>query len=394
MKKDNPILIQSQNIKAELIKHRRWLHSHPELGFEEIETSRYISNYLIDLGIEIKTGITKTGVVGVLRGDLPGNTIGLRADIDALPIEEGYDSEYKSKNSGKMHACGHDTHTAMLLAVAKLLNNNRKKLKGLVKFIFQPAEEYVSGAQAILEKGVLKDPNVDIALALHIDPDIGSGKIGIKEGVIMSSMDEFEIEILGKGGHGSNPQNTIDPIVTGAQIVMAVQTIISRKVSPLEPAVVSICQFIAGTKSNIIPASAFLSGTIRSQDKTVRKIIFEELNRIIGGICSTSGAKCKVKINEQVPVTINDKVLYDDFMKCASDILEKNEIIVLDKPKTYSEDFSLFGNIVPSLYFFLGTGNERKDCEYPLHSPEFRIDEDVLPIGTALFANYCLNRKI
>ncbi len=393
MKQNNDILFQAQNMKEELIRIRRHLHSRPELGFEEIETAAFIANYLTELGLEVKTGIATTGVTAVLKGNLPGNTIALRADMDALPVMEAYESEYKSKTDGKMHACGHDTHMTMLLGAAKLLVQNKDKVKGMVKFIFQPAEEGVRGARRMIAEGVLHHPEVDAALALHILPDIESGSIEVKDGIFMSSVDEFEINILGKGGHGSNPQITIDPIVTGAQLVNALQTIVSRKISPVQPSVVSVCQFIAGTKSNTIPQTAYLSGTIRCQDLSVRQTIFEQIDRICRGICSAAGADYTLKINEQVPVTVNDTKLFHDFVRCSSDILEKDKLKIADQARTYSEDFSLFGEKVPAMFFFLGTRNEQKDCIHSLHSPDFKIDEEVLPLGTALFTNYCLNRE-
>lgn len=388
------ILEQADGIKDEIISIRRRLHSNPELGFEEIETTRYIADYLRGFGLEVSTGVGRTGIVAVLKGGVPGNVVALRADIDALPIQEENESEYTSKTEGKMHACGHDGHTAILLGAVRLLSENRRILKGTVKFIFQPAEEYSSGARAMLAEGVLDDPRVDLALALHILPDVKSGYIEVKSGAIMSSMDDFEINITGKGGHGSNPQNTIDPVITGAQLVTSLQTIVSRKISPIQPAVVSVCQFISGTKSNIIPSAAYLSGTIRCQDESVRRFIHEQMDIITKGICSAAGAEYQLKINELVPVTMNDTNVYHDFVNCTSEILGSDKIILMDKTRTYSEDFSLFGEMVPSIMFFLGTYNEQKDCVYPPHNPKFKIDEDILPLGSAIFANYCLKRTI
>jgi len=393
MKKDNFLLLEAQALKEELIRIRRTLHSHPELGYTELMTSRLVSDYLLELGIEVITGVAKTGVIGIIKGALPGNTIALRADMDALPITEAYESEYQSQNEGIMHACGHDAHTAMMLGTAKLLTKHRERLKGTVKLIFQPAEEIVSGAKAMIEEGVLHNPSVDAMIALHVLPDIETGKIEVKEGVIFASADEFEVNILGKGGHGSSPHNTIDPIITGTQIVTAIQTIVSRKIDPAQPAVVSVCQFIAGTKSNIIPSTAYLSGTIRCQDKDVRNKIIEELDRILRGVCSMSGAEYQLNINEQVPIVYNDKSIVKDFAAKTLFILDENEIINMDKPRNYSEDFALYGQNVPSMLFLLGTKNVDKNCIYPLHNPNFTLDEDILPLGTALFTNYCLHRE-
>jgi amidohydrolase len=386
------ILSQAGNIKDELIQLRRRFHAEPELAFEEHKTSAFIADYLKKLGLKVQTGIAKTGVAAVLEGALPGNVTALRADIDALPVTEENKSEYKSKADGKMHACGHDAHTAMLLGAAKILSANREHLSGTIKFIFQPAEECVAGAREMISGGVLRNPDVDVILGLHIIPDIDIGHVEVKSGAIMSSTDEFEITVIGKGGHGSNPQNTVDPITTGAQLVTAIQTIVSRKISPLQAAVVSVCRFHSGEKTNIIPPAAYLGGTIRCQDESVRRMIFKQLDIVAKGICESAGAAYQLKINEQVPAVVNDQKLFDEFVSYSSDILDSAALEIPGHARTYSEDFSLFGEHTPSLYFFLGTRNEKKDCIHPLHSPLFKIDEDVLPLGTALFVNYCLRR--
>jgi len=387
------MLNQVNSIKDELIQLRRRFHSEPELGFEEHKTSAFIADYLNKLGLKVRTGIAKTGVVATLEGLLPGNVAALRADIDALPVTEENESEYKSKVDGKMHACGHDAHTAMLLGVAKILSANRDHLAGTVKFIFQPAEECVAGAGEMIADGALRDPDVDVILGLHIIPDIDAGHVEVKSGAIMSSADEFEIMVIGKGGHGSSPQNTVDPITTGAQLVMAIQTIVSRKISPLQAAVISVCRFHAGEKTNVIPPAAYLGGTIRCQDESVRQMIFRQLETVTKGVCESANAVYQLKITKQVPAVINDPELFDDFVSCSSGILDSAAMEIPPYARTYGEDFSLYGEHVPSLFFYLGTRNEKKDCVHPLHSPLFKIDEDVLPLGTALFVNYCLKRS-
>lgn len=395
MKNDDPILAQAQSIRDEIIQNRRWFHAHPELSFEEYNTADFIKHYLADLGLsEVRTGIAKTGITALLHGDLPGNTILLRADIDALPVKESVESDFKSTVDGRMHACGHDNHMAILLGAARLLVNNKSKLKGTVKFLFQPAEETSKGAKAMLDEGVLQNPQVDLAAALHVISDYDTGTIALKEGVLTASTDMFEIRILGKGGHGSNPQDTIDPLVTGAQLVTALQTIVSRKISPIAGAAFSVCQFLAGTADNIIPETAYLSGTIRCFSKAVRDTILEQVEIITKGICASAGADYEVKITPKVPAVVNDKAVTADFIRCASDILKTEEITLMETAKTYGEDFSLFGNEVPSVFFFLGTKNPAKDCIHPVHSADFTIDEDILPLGAALFTAFCLNRKI
>ena len=392
--KKNDISDQANAMDDELINIYRNLHSQPELSFKEYKTSEYIKNYLEGLGLAVKDGIGKTGVTAVLEGKLPGKTIALRVDMDALPVQEETDLSYKSQNDGIMHACGHDSHTTMLLGVAKLLCKNRDRLKGTVKFIFQPAEEISLGATAMLKEGVLEDPHVDMTLALHVMSSIKSGHILTKSGLFLSAQDEFEIDIIGRGGHGASPQDTIDPVITGAQLVAALQAIVSRKIDPTCPAVVSVCQFIAGTKPNVIPGKAYISGTIRSQDSEVRQTIIDQIETITKGICLSFGADYKVKINPQLSFTINDKEIFNDLIVRSLDIIEKSDIEILEKPYMYGEDFSYFGRHVPSLMFFLGTHNEKKGCIHPVHNSRFMVDEDILPLGVALMTYYCLERKI
>jgi len=377
-----------------LIQLRRRFHSEPELGLEEYKTAEFIADYLKKLGMEVRTGVAKTGVVATLKGELPGNVVGLRADIDALPITEEGEFEYKSKVDGKMHACAHDGHTAILLGAAKILAENKDRLPGAVKFVFQPNEENVAGAKVMIDEGALRDPDVDVMLGLHILPDIDSGYIEVKSGTIMASRDGFEITIIGKGGHGASPHLTVDPVMIGAQIVTAIQTIVSRKISPIQAAVVSVCIFQAGgERANIIPPTAYLAGTIRSMDESVRQMIFNQLSTIANGICESAGATCEVKIKEEIPAVNNDPKLFEEFVRYSYDVLDREALKIPGQGRMYSEDFSLFGECVPAVYFFLGTRNEAKGCVHPVHSPIFKLDEDVLPLGTALLVNYCLSRE-
>jgi amidohydrolase len=281
----------------------------------------------------------------------------------------------------------------MLLGAAALLADKKGRLKGTVKFVFQPAEENGKGAKRMIEEGVLQNPTVDVALALHVDPEVETGKIAVKEGAVTACSDEFQVKILGKGGHSSSPQTTIDPIVVGAQLIMGIQTIVSRKISSLDPAVVSVCQFLAGTTTNVIPSTAAMTGKIRCYSPSVQKTIFDQLEIITKGICSAAGADYELEIVKQAPVTLNDRKVFRDFVRCASDLIGKENIRIMDNPQTFSEDFSLIAEKVPSVLFFIGTKNADKECNYPLHNPKFKIDEDVLPLGAALFADYCLNRQ-
>ena len=388
----NTVMSLANDIKDELVQLWKRLHMQPELGYEEYKTSELIAEYLTELGLSVRRCVGKTGVVGVLEGTKPGNVVGLRADIDGLPVQEENEFEHKSVIDGRMHACGHDSHTAMLLGTAKLLSENRENLAGTVKFVFQPAEEYVTGAQAMIDDNVMHDPDIDLMLALHVIPDIPSGHIEIKSGAITSSTDEFVIRIIGKGGHGSNPQLAIDPIMTGAQLVTAIQTIVSRKISPVMPAAVSFGSFHGGNKSNTIPAAVDMNGTIRCQDEGVRRLIAEQLHQITKGICEASGTEYQLKINDLVPCTFNDDKLCREFIQLSLNLLDKDAIEIPSYSRTYGEDFSLFAQRVPSVLFYLGTRNEEKGCVNPLHSPVFKLDEDVLVLGVALFANFCFNR--
>lgn len=391
MSSQNEILSKAIDIKDELITIYRQLHMNPELSFEEYRTSEFIAGYLEKLGLEVRTGIGKTGVVATLKGMKPGNTIALRADIDALPIQEENSSEYKSKAEGKMHACGHDAHMAILLGAAKLLTENRDKLKGIVKFIFQPAEEIVSGAELMIKEGVLENPRVDEALALHVFPDTRSGHVKIKSGPAMASVDDFEITITGCGGHGSNPQGAVDPIMIGAQIINTLYTVLGRKTRFQDPAVVSVCKFHAGTKSNIIPDKAYMEGTIRCFSEEAKAFVCGQIESVVGGICGINGANFDIKLIKGVPVLINNHELVNKFIKVSEDILQEDQLEVINKPYMVSEDFSLFAQKIPSVMFFLGIRNDEKECIYPLHNPKFTMDEDALCTGTALFVNYCLN---
>ena len=393
MKNDHPILTMALEARDELVALRRRFHARPELSYREHETAKFIADYLRGLGLPVTTGVGGNGVISVIEGAMPGNVIGLRADIDALPIRESSESDFKSEFDGVMHACGHDAHAAILLGTAKLLAANSDRLPGSVKLIFQPAEETVSGAKAMIDDGAFDNPSMDKIIALHVIPDIDSGHISIKRGILMSSRDEFSITITGKGGHGATPQDTIDPIVVGAQLVMAIQTIVSRKINPLSAATISVGQFVAGTQANIIPDEAYINGTIRCQDERVRKLIFEQMTIAANGVCAAAGAACQVDIIEQVPSVVNDETLFEEFINRAEELLDEDELEIADQPRNFSEDFSLFAEQVPALCFLLGTYNERKDCVYPLHNSKFKLDEDILPLGVAIFSNFCLNRK-
>ena len=382
------MLESALEIKDELISIYRERHMHPELSFEEHETMDFIEGYLTDFGLEVVRGPEGAGLWAVLDSGKEGKTIGIRADIDALPVTEETGHEYCSVNSGLMHACGHDSHMTMLLGAAKLLCQNKDKMSGRVKFIFQQAEELVSGAVKMIEAGVLDD--VDEVIGLHVVPTLEAGRIETKKGAALASSDMYEIKVFGKGGHGSAPHSSTDPIIAMTQIITAIQTIANKKINALDPVVVNVCCLKAGSRYNVIPDEAYLSGTIRTQNKEVRKMIFEQIEQLAGGICKAFGTTFEMTNPESVPPTVNDDAVTQKLIERSRKILPEKNVVIMERPYMFSEDFSCFGEKVPACMFFLGTYNEAKGCIHPLHSSKYKIDEDILPVGAAVFANYCI----
>ncbi len=370
--------------EQDIVALRRDLHAHPELAYEEIRTSKIVAQRLRDLGMEVWTGIGQTGVVGVLRGALPGPCILVRADMDALPITEENDWEWKSSVAGKMHACGHDCHVSIGLTVARLLCAERSTLRGTIKFMFQPAEEGFAGASKMIADGVLDDgkfgPRPDRALALHVWSEIEVGKVATKSGPIMACADEFQATIFGTGGHGAMPHQTIDPIVIAAQIVIALQTTISRNLDPLQPGVVTVGKVIAGSAHNVIPGQADLCGTLRSFDPTVRALLERRCREIIEELPKAFGARGEWHYQPGYPPTVNDervtKLVQSAIVKTVG---EENSIPFV--PVMGAEDFSFVLQEIPGCYFFVGGRNPAIDAVYGHHHPKFNIDERALEIG-------------
>ena len=382
------ILDSAMEIKDELISIYRERHICPELSFEEYETMDYIDKYLTELGLEVVRGPKGAGLWATLEGGRQGKSIGIRADIDALPVSEETGLEYCSQNSGLMHACGHDSHTAMLLGAAKILCQNKDRVRGRVRFIFQQAEELVSGAENMIEAGVLD--GIDEIISLHVVPTLKAGSIETRPGAALASSDMFEIKVFGKGGHGSSPHSCIDPIIVMANIITAIQSIANKKIHALQPVVINVCQINAGSRYNVIPDEGYMSGTIRTHDKAVREEIMQQIQTIADGMCKAFGTTYEFANVLSVPPTINDIEVTNKLIERSKTILPEGRVIVMDKPYMFSEDFSCFGEIVPACMFFLGTYNESKECVHPLHSSKYKIDEDILPIGAAVFANYCI----
>jgi amidohydrolase len=373
-----------------VIDLRRTLHQWPELGFQEKRTSALVAERLQALGIEVRTGLAQTGVLGTLRGNGEGKTVLLRADMDGLPIEEASGAPYASQNRGVMHACGHDGHTAILLTVAKVLAHRRERFTGTVKFAFQPAEELPpGGAKGMIEEGVLEHPRVDATFGLHLWNGLPVGKIGVDEGPIMASVDRFDIVIKGVGSHGAYPHTGVDPIVIGSHVVAALQTVVSREVPPLAAVVVTIGTFHGGTAFNVIPSHAELSGTVRTIDARIRDAMPARIERIVRGV--TSGMRAEYSFNYAYgyPVTVND-VNRAQFARRVAGAIVGDANVVSAGMTMGAEDMSYFLDAVPGCYLRLGSGNPDQGVIHPHHSALFNFDEAALPIGVELLAELTL----
>lgn len=405
----NPLAADVEKISAEInpqvVAWRRDFHKNPELGNRETRTSKIIADELRKLGMEVQTGVATTGVVGILRGGLPGPVVALRSDMDALPVAEQVDLPFKStakaewngQEVGVMHACGHDNHMAILLGTATALARMRDKLPGTVKFIFQPAEEgpppgETGGAEQMVKENVLENPKVDAIFGLHVFP-FSVGQIVYRPGALMASTDSFVIKIKGKQTHGAIPWGGIDPIVTGSQIVMALQTIISRSVNITEaPAVVTIGRFTAGNRANIIPDEAELEGTIRAFDENVRKDIQKRVQDIATHVAESAGATATITYTLGYPVTRNDSALTERMLPTLRRVAGE-ENVKLGALTGTAEDFSFFEQKVPGMFFFLGVTPKDQDPSKAAmnHSPLFFADEAALPIGVKVMTNLALD---
>ena len=364
-----------------LIRTRRDLHRHPELGFEEHRTAGIVAERLRAAGFEVKTGVAETGVVGTLRGGGgEGPTLLLRADMDALPIAEECAHDFVSTRAGVMHACGHDAHVAIGLAVAERLARTRQEWGGTVRYVFQPAEEGGGGALRMVEEGVLD--GVDAALGLHVWLGMESGVVGVVEGPFMASAGSFEITLRGRGGHGALPHETIDAVLVGSQVVVALQSIVARNVSPLEPAVVSVGTFQAGTAQNVIADGARLTGTVRAFDVEACAELPRRIERVVAGVCSALGAGYGFDYVQDTPPTINDPALAESVRLAAEEAVGAGRVRTGPDVRTMaSEDFGEFLLRVPGCYFFVGARNEARGAVHPHHSPRFDVCEDALPVA-------------
>jgi amidohydrolase len=385
-----------QALQSDLVALRRQIHQQPELGFKEQITAARIASKLTEWGISHQTGIAETGVVAVIQGRKTSprlRTLAIRADMDALPIQEANDVPYKSQHQGVMHACGHDGHTSIALMTAYYLSQHRDDFAGTVKIIFQPAEEGPGGAKPMIEAGVLKNPDVDAIIGLHLWNNLPLGTIGVRSGALMAAVERFSLTIQGKGGHGAMPHQTVDSIVLASQIVTALQTIVSRNVNPIDSAVVTVGQFNAGTAKNVIADTASLAGTVRYFNPNLADFFHQRIESIVAGICAAYGATYKLEYIKFYPPVINDEKITELVRSVAVDLVETSLGIVPECQTMGGEDMSFFLQQVPGCYFFVGSANPDRSLAYPHHHPRFDFDETALATGVEMFVRcvekYC-----
>jgi amidohydrolase len=383
-------------LRDEMVARRRDLHRHPELAFEEVRTAALIANELRNLGLEVQTGVGRTGVVGILEGDQDGPTILYRADMDALPIQEENDVDYASQTPGVMHACGHDGHVTIALGVAKLLMRQRGQMAGRVKFVFQPAEETGAGARAMIDDGVLIDPAPDVTIGLHLWNPLPIGEVGIAEGAVMAGSSVFQIIIQGRGGHAAMPYTTIDPVVCASQVVMALHALVGRRFNAMEGAVVlSVTSLETSSKAyNVIPDQVEIRGTFRTFDAGVSRQLEQYICETTEALCRSMNCSVKVRVDHQTFPVVNHPEMVARLRRLFGRMIGEDRLDT--KARTMAaEDVSFLMNDKPGVFFFLGSSNTDRGLNYGHHHPRFDFDEDALPLGVALMsaalADFVLN---
>jgi len=374
-------LVEDQ--KDRIISIRRDLHKIPETAFNEEITSKKIAGHLKKEGLTVRTGIAETGVVGLMDTGKPGDTLMIRCDMDALPMTEETGLPFSSIHEGVMHSCGHDGHMAMVLGAVSILNTIRDKLRGQIKFLFQPAEEGPGGAKPMIDSGVMEDPRVDYSIGCHLWPDIPEGTIGVKNGILMAAMDRFDITIIGNGGHGAMPHQCVDALDIGAQVISGLQRIVSRQINPREPAVISVGKFHAGSTFNVIPGKATMSGTTRTFSRDIWDTWQDRIKTVTEGICNSRGAKFEMNFTRGYPPLVNDPIISEVVRRCAHAVVG-SERIIEPEPAMSGEDMAFYLEKSKGCFFFLGTG--RVGCA-PLHNPKFEFSEEVMLLGVEM---YCL----
>jgi amidohydrolase len=384
------LLHDAHAVADAVVADRRAIHQQPELAYGEQQTADLVARRLRELGIPIRTGVGGTGVVGLIEGARPGRTVLLRADMDALPIEEESGLPFVSANKGVMHACGHDAHTACLLGASRLLLERRHEFAGAVKLMFQPAEEGGAGAVRMIEDGVLKDPDVDAAFMLHVSHADLAGTVGVAPGPALAGADSFTVTIEGRGGHAARPQNAVDPIVAAAQVVSAVQTLVSREVPPDQPAVLTLGRLAAGTAHNIIPDRATIQGTIRAYDDDLMQMLEDRLQETVRGVAAALRARAEINFEMRYPPTINDAAMAELFHGAAAAVLGADAVHE-GSPQMAAEDFSFVLQRVPGAMLRLGVRSPSWSEMRPVHTPRFQLDESALPVGVAAMTSVALH---
>lgn len=382
----------SANIFNEVVGFRQHLHANPELSYHEYETSAYVKDKLSQWGVPF-TEMANTGVVGLITGNVPSDkVVALRADMDALPIHEANDKPYKSKNPGVMHACGHDVHTSSLLGTAYILSQLQEEFAGTIKLVFQPAEELLpGGASIMIKEGVLENPKPQAMLGQHVLPMLETGKVGFRSGIYMASTDELYVTVTGKGGHGAQPHQNIDPVVITAHIIVALQQIVSRKADPRLPSVLSFGKVIANGATNVIPNEVKLEGTFRTLDEKWRGEAHQLMKKMAEGMAESMGGSCEFEIRKGYPFLINEEKLTHNAKSFAEEYLGKQNVIDLDIWMA-AEDFAYYSQVTDACFYRLGTGNAEKGTTYSVHTPNFDIDEDALRTSTGLMAYIALKQ--
>lgn len=383
------VLDVPQALLTDVIALRRDLHMHPELGFEETRTAGIVGERLRNLGFEVHPRIGTTGVVGIVRGARPGKTVMLRADMDALPIQEENALQHRSSHPGKMHACGHDGHVSILLGAAELIAARKGDLAGTVCFVFQPAEEGLGGAQAMVEEGMLERFGIERAYGLHLSSNYDTGMLGFREGAFYASSDSIDIEVLGRGGHGASPQQTVDPIYVAANFVTSLQQIVSRQIDPIQPAVVTIGAFHGGTTHNVIPRNVKMMGTVRAFARNVREGMPQRIERVLKACCDASGATYDFSYSWRYPVTANDASQNRYARALACKVIGEESVFEADQLMG-AEDFSFFAERIPACFYTLGARGSLQTGA-PHHSSTFDIDERALATGVTMMAALALD---
>lgn len=377
---------KAEQYHSEMVGIRRHLHANPELSFEEFQTSEYVAGKLDEFGIPYQKGYVKTGIVGLIEGSKPGKTIALRADLDALPIIEENQTDYKSRNEGVMHACGHDVHTTSLLGASRILNELKDQWAGTIKLIFQPGEERLpGGASLMIKEGALENPKPQYIFGQHVLPSMEAGKVGFKPGMYMASTDEIYMTIKGKGGHAALPHLNIDPVLITSHIIVALQQVVSRNASPSVPSVLSFGKLIANGATNVIPDKVMVEGTFRTMDEEWRADAHQKIERLATEIAKSMGGECEIDIRKGYPFLVNDEKLTLEARENAIAYMGADNVIDMDLRMT-AEDFSYYTQTMPGCFYRLGTGNTAKGITSGLHTSTFDIDEDALKTGMGLLA--------